>query len=212
MMLKLLPNPIFVGNIYLCIKESKNNSKFIIPIFTAKKKYQEKEENKVQQAISDFKLYQGESSFNTRLEGLDFLKKTPLTDSSWKYRLFNRSRQKRNIENHNSGLVLKKPSVFNDLDVFITKTHSHGSQTKPETLSHPSVSIPPSTSSNDNSQRDPSTFYQVPPASPTSENPVNMILPSSSISPGANANISYYDEDISLDPSSVIPQLQHQVS
>lgn len=163
----------------------------------------------MQQAISDFQLYQGKSTFNTRVEGLDFLKKSPLTDSSWKYKLFNRSRQKRNIENHNSGLVLKKPSVFNDLDVFITKSHSDGAHTHPETLSHPSVSIPPSTSLGDK----PSSFYQVPPAPDTtsSENPVNVMFPPPSSPPGTNANSSYYEDDISIDPSSVIPQLQQQV-
>ena len=163
-------------------RKNKNNSKFIIPIFKAEE-YNDKP--KLDQIQPD-KITKSE------LYGLDLLKRTPLTDSSWR---FHTTRFRRSLQElHADNLVLKRPSVFNKLTLI----------TRVKTGMDPVSASPLITNS------EPSTFYQVPPPSPSG--------PESSASniqlPPENAGTSFYEsnqDDVSLHPSLVIQELQQQV-
>ena len=160
----------------LKLRENKNNSRFIIPIFKAER---DKSNPELEQ------IYQESFITRPKLNGLDLLKKSPLTDSSWK---FQSSRFRRSLQgSHEENLILKRPSVFNQIAL----------TTRVKAALAPVSAAPLITNS------EPSTFYQVPP-------------PSTSFIqlPPESAGTSFYEsneDDVSLDPSLVIQELQQQV-
>ena len=166
----------------LKLRKNKNNSKFIIPIFKADEDNDKPKLDQIQpDKVTKSKIY-----------GLDLLKRTPLTDSSWRFHTtrFRRSLQ----ESHADNLVLKRPSVFNKPTLI----------TRVKTVMDPVSASPLITNS------EPSTFYQVPPPGPSG--------PGNSASniqlPPEHAGTSFYEsnqDDVSLDPSLVIQELQQQV-
>ena len=166
----------------LKLRKNKNNSKFIIPIFKADEDNDNQNLDQIQpDKITKSKLY-----------GLDLLKRTPLTDSSWRFHTtrFRRSLQ----ESHAENLVLKRPSVFN----------------KPTLITRLKTGMDPVSASPLITNSEPSTFYQVPPPGPSG--------PGNSASniqlPPEHAGTSFYEsnqDDVSLDPSLVIQELQQQV-
>ncbi len=142
--------------------------------------------------VRPFDQIQPDKITKSKLYGLDLLKRTPLTDSSWR---FHTTRFRRSLQElHADNLVLKRPSVFNKLTLI----------TRVKTGMDPASASPLITNS------EPSTFYQVPPPSPSG--------PESSASniqlPPENAGTSFYEsnqDDVSLHPSLVIQELQQQV-
>ena len=165
----------------LKLRENKNNSKFIIPIFKAE---EDNDNSELDQ------IYQDSFLTKPKLYGLDLLKNSPLTDSSWKFKSsrFRRSLQGSREEN----LILKRPSVFNHID----------GTTRVKTSLNPVSASPLITNS------EPSTFYQVPPPSPDGQESFSQLPPET-------AGTSFYEsneqEDVSLHPSFVIQELQQQV-
>ena len=164
----------------LKLRKNKNNSKFIIPIFKAEEANDMPELDQLRQ-----------DSFSTRskLYGLDLLKKSPLTDSSWK---FQSSRFRRSLqESHEDNLILKRPSIFNQIDLYAKVK----------------ASLDPVSASPLITNSEPSTFYQVPPPSPSGQESFIQLPPET-------AGTSFYEsseDDVSLHPSFVIQELQQQV-
>ena len=183
---KPTPSPIAIQisqqrPIVLKLRENKNNSKFIIPIFKAE---EENDYPKLDQ------IYQDSFLTKPKLYGLDLLKNSPLTDSSWK---FKSSRFRRSLQgSHEENLILKRPSVFNQID----------GTTRVKTSLNPVSASPLITNS------EPSTFYQVPPPSPDGQESFIQLPPET-------AGTSFYESneevDVSLHPSFVIQELQQQV-
>ena len=164
----------------LKLRKNKNNSKFIIPIFKAE---EDNDKPKLDQIQPD--------KITKSLYGLDLLKRTPLTDSSWRFHTtrFRRSLQ----ESHAENLVLKRPSVFNKLNL-ITRVRA---------------GMAPVSASPLITNSEPSTFYQVPPPGPSGPESTSAIQ-----LPPENAGTSFYgsnQDDVSLHPSLVIQELQQQV-
>ena len=165
----------------LKLRKNKNNSKFIIPIFKAE------EDNDMPELEQ---IRQDSFSTKSKLYGLDLLKKSPLTDSSWK---FQSSRFRRSLqESHEDNLILKRPSVFNQLDLYA----------KVKASLEPVSASPLITNS------EPSTFYQVPPPSPSGQESFIQLPPETA---GTSFYESSEDDDVSLHPSFVIQELQQQV-
>ena len=162
----------------LKLKKNKNNSKFIIPIFKPV-------EDNVMPVLDQ--IYKNSFLTKPKLHGLDLLKKSPLTDASWKLRT---SRFKRSLKGfHEGNLILKRPPVFNQI--------AENKRVK--------SSLAPVSSSPLIINSEPSTFYQVPP--PGTGGPDHSFLQRP---PETGGGTSYYG-DVSLHPSSVIQELQQQV-